>query len=424
MDRLDSLLLPPGSPGVSPQRKYYCRNPANLQYFGMLARILAANGNSYINRLRRMDTLLFIVSHTDKDLRECRRDDIDEIVACAHAVFDSPKTKRCFFRSMKQTWRQLFPERDEHERVDDTIVPYVVRHVSCHVDRSQDRLRDDKLTVEEFLRIVNFFSADLQTQAYITLALESLGRPQELCYRTIGDVELHDGYAKVWVSSHGKEGTRYLQCVDSYPYLIRWFELHPCKTDKSAPLFFSGGDPHRQMTPHVINKRLRRACRVLRIDKQVTGYSLKRVGVTFRRLRGESDVEIQHAAGWTSTQQLKTYDLSNADDAFQRKLSRRGLAGSQQADADQALKTRPCVCGGMIGFADAICRRCKRPTNPRNELRRDEETKEQDTKARQLLTAALEEPRLAKILEEVLRSSRQRDDRDEGTATPPAVKKP
>ncbi len=39
------------------------------------------------------------------------------------------------------------------------------------------------------------------------------------------DVELHDNYAKVYLSEHGKEGVHgFLRCIDSFPYLVRWLE--------------------------------------------------------------------------------------------------------------------------------------------------------------------------------------------------------
>ena len=82
----------------------------------------------------------------------------------------------------------------------------------------------------------------------------------------------------------------------------------------------------KQMKPKNVNKMIRKACKDLQIDKPITCYSLKRNGVTMRRLRGESDVEIQHAARWTSTKQLKTYDLSSQDEAFKNRSSKTWFA--------------------------------------------------------------------------------------------------
>jgi hypothetical protein len=43
-------------------------------------------------------------------------------------------------------------------------------------------------------------------QAYISLAVESLARPQELLYLKVRDVETHENYARISISEHGKEG--------------------------------------------------------------------------------------------------------------------------------------------------------------------------------------------------------------------------
>ncbi|MEA2037548.1 MAG: hypothetical protein U9O94_08615, partial [Nanoarchaeota archaeon] len=72
-----------------------------------------------------------------------------------------------------------------------------------------------------------------------------------------------------------------------------------------------------------INSRIRKACLNLGINKPITMYSLKRNGVSFKRLNGYSDVEIQHIARWTSTKQLKTYDLTEAEDTLKMALMRK-----------------------------------------------------------------------------------------------------
>ena len=194
-------------------------------------------------------------------------------------------------------WKTLFFERDEKGLPDDTRIPYVVRHLKTRAERSRERGREDRLTLEEFEKLVVYFSKDPRLQAYLTLAFESLARPQELLYLRIKDVQFFDDFAKIYVSQHGKEGTKLIQCIDSFLYVQKWFRIHPNRRSKDAYLFTTHGG-NKQLTPYNINKMLRVACKNLGIDKRITCYSLKRNGVTFRRLRGESDVEIQHAAGW------------------------------------------------------------------------------------------------------------------------------
>ena len=94
---------------------------------------------------------------------------------------------------------------------DATIVPYVVRHLSDRIDKSKEVARNERLTIYEIKQILNYFNHEPCIQAYIALALESLGRPQEILYRRVKDVIIMKGYAEVWVTDHGKEGPGLLQ---------------------------------------------------------------------------------------------------------------------------------------------------------------------------------------------------------------------
>lgn len=377
--RLDNLL--PGSThrGRGGVRKYRCRNPNNLRHFKALCGRLEARDLSYIRRIRLLQSLRFLVSATEKDLALCDRDDIDGVMALAHDAYKTPISKQTFVKDLKCIWKMLFTERDEKGRPDENLVPYAVRHLSIRVDRSRQKLREDKLTQEEFERVVSYFGSEPRMQAFLTLALESLARPQELLYVRMRRIELFDSYAKVFIGEHGKEGVGLLQCIDSYPYLLKWLDVHPLRGDPNAFLFVNTGDTNRcqQLRPKNVNKLIRKACKDLGINKPITCYSLKRNGVTMRRLRGESDMEIQHAARWASTKQLKTYDLSSQEEAFSRKLQRRGLMPAASVDP---LKAKQCeFCGTASGFEDVVCQRCKRPLE-RDSIRKEAQSKENELK--------------------------------------------
>tara|TARA_B100000614_G_scaffold254552_1_gene270051 strand:- start:2282 stop:3589 length:1308 start_codon:yes stop_codon:yes gene_type:complete len=356
---LKSLTTPPQT---GDQRKYYCKNSKNLKYFEKLFIHFESRDLSYIRRNRVLDTMKVIVHSIPKDLSHCDRDDINRTMACMHNRYKSVETKKSFIKDLKYIWKILFPELDEKGRPDERIVPYVVRHISGKIDVSKKKLRKDKLTWDEFEKIINYFSSEPRIQAYLTLQLESLARPQELLYRRINEIEYYNSYAKILLSDHGKEGPGFLQCIDSYPYLLKWLGKHPQKNDGEAYIFINTGNTGtlRQMRPENINKMLRKACKDLGINKPITCYSLKRSGVTLRKLRGESDVEIQHAARWTSTKQLKTYDLTDQDDAFNLSLQKRGLIPAQKQTEMPESKKCP-FCGEMSGFAETICSKCKHP---------------------------------------------------------------
>lgn len=338
---------------------YYCKNKINLKYFYKLFESFDARDISYIRRNRVLCTFRLICHVVKKDLKDLDRHEIDEIVTHMHQTHNSLESKKDFFKNIKRVWKVLFPEKDERGRIDENLTPYPVRHLKNNGDKSREKAKQDKLTWEEFESLMNFFSDTPCIQAYLSLAVESLGRPQEIVYTKIKDLELHDNYGKLNISEHGKEGIGFLQIMDSFPYILRWYKEHPLKKNKDAFLFTNNNN--QQLTPKVINLKIKKACKHLKINKPVTAYSLKRNGVTFARLRGESDVEIQHKARWTSTRQLKTYDLSNIEDSFKIQLAKRGLIKDSKFKEFMP-KTKNCiVCGEKnIGFNEELCPKCLR----------------------------------------------------------------
>ncbi|MAG73623.1 hypothetical protein CL620_04865, partial [archaeon] len=219
---------------VSKKYKYYCKNQVNTKYFDKLIINFDVKDLSYIRRVKLLYLLKRITYIIEKDLKKCDRDDINKIVAFFHTTHKTVESKRDFIKDLKCTWRVLFPEKDQEGRVDETITPYPIRHLSRRIDRSKQKRRNDKLTWDEFQCILRFFEKDPQIQAYLALAVESLGRPQEMLFTKIRDYNFYDNYAKIWISEHGKEGTGFLQCIDSYPYVMRWYNLHPFKDDPDA----------------------------------------------------------------------------------------------------------------------------------------------------------------------------------------------
>ena len=363
------FLLPPEKRKrkVAGTAKYYCKYEGNLKYFYRLFDSFEAQDLSYIRRGRILCNFRLICYMAEKDLAKLEREDIDRIVAYMHKTHKSPTSKADFVKVVKRTWRNLFPEKDEKGRIDESICPYAVRHLKANGDKSRQKAREDKLTWEEFESIVKYFSDNPRIQAFLTLAVESLGRPQEILYTKIKDLEIYENYAKLNISEHGKEGIGILQCIDSFPYVMKWLNQHPLKDNPKE--FFFINEKKTQLTPKIVGKYLKEACIALRINKPITPYSLKRNGVTFARLRGESDVEIQHKARWSSTRQLRTYDLSNQEDSFKMQLAKRGLINS--SDYNQKLpQTKTCpYCGfDKVGFSEDQCSKCLRILD-RNKIR-------------------------------------------------------
>lgn len=345
VNNLEDVLQKPQ--GSDRRKKYYCKNRANLKYFRLLIRRFEVDDLSYIRRLRLLYTLKFLTYHIAADLKDVNGNDRDNLIIQIRKSISSSNLGKTEM-DIKRVGVILFEEKDR---------PEFFTNFKIRTDKSRERAKKDKLTFEEYERIINFFSGDEVMQAYIALAFETLARPQEIFFLKIGGVELFDNYATLQVAEHGKEGPKQLLSADSFPYLLRMLEKHKDGKNKEAYLFLN--QYGRQMTPYSINKRIRKACKKLMINKPITCYSLKRFGVTYRRLQGESDVEIQHIAGWTSIKQLKAYDQSDRMDVFKRQLIKRGLLKDNSLKVNTP-KTKVCqYCSELIGFAESICPKCK-----------------------------------------------------------------
>ncbi len=360
--------------------RYYCKNSLNLKYFKFLYNKFEARDLSYINRIRRLDSMKLVCFVIEKDLAQIDEEDIDKLMRFVNKIYN-PKTLELFVTDIQFCWKMLFPEKDEKGRIDETIMPYVVRHLKKRIDKSREKLREDRLTWEEYEKLVNYFNDDPKIQAYITLAFESLGRPQEILFCKIKDITLNENYAKITVSQHGKEGVKNLISIDSLGFLQKWLQNHPFKNDINSYLFtsYNKTNPQDQLKPKIINERLKVALKHLNINKNITCYSLKRNGVTFRLLKGESEKTIQHIAGWKSTKMLQRgyYDLTKQDDIIKLQLIERGLIDDKENEFSKSgikanmgrkfsfnferiLPNRCIICSRIIPANQNLCLSCKR----------------------------------------------------------------
>jgi len=358
------------------RREYQIKNTENMKYFDRLFLKMDASDMSFVRRLSLSRRLIFIFNFVEKDLVDVTREDVDQLMLHVHRHYRTPTSKECFIKEMKRVWKTILPERDERGREDETLVPYVVRHLKNSVDKSATKLREDRLTPDEFRRLVAAFSDDIRMQALLTLMVESLGRPQEILGRKIKNVDIHDKYARIVLSERGKKGPGLLRCIESYFYFTQWYNKHPLRDDPEAYLFINLGNRNKfqQLQPTAANKLIKERCRLVGIDKPITLYSLKRNGVTFCRLRGDSDVDIQHRARWTSTRQLKTYDLSEQEDSFKLELIKRGILKPKDGQDEDAPHMKQCpFCHTENGIAESVCIQCHRPLDRKHIEKQEKE---------------------------------------------------
>lgn len=328
------------------KRKYLILNRDNVRHFKRLCEVLDARNISYVRRNRYLDVLVFICAHTNKNLARIKQHDVDKIVAAGHEVHRTRASKKTFLSLVENILRALG-----------------VRGVtlSRRVDRSLER-RFDRASFEDICRIIRFLRNDCLFRAFVTTILETFIRPQELVWRTMKDVTVvrRDGravYARVDVSSHGKEGTKVVQIKDTLCYFMDWYDQHPHANDPDAYLFPHMTDLRSRLDVSTATEKLKRIGRRLGVKGRLSSYELKTLGVTFACHRLDDPKLIQAQAGWASIEQLATYDKTTTEDVLNAALARDGLLDD---DAPMPIiRPKDCPCGAVVGFAQATCPVCK-----------------------------------------------------------------
>lgn len=349
IEKLDQLVIPIEKRTKNYRSKYYIKNPENLEYFKRLIQKFEAQDLSYIRRKRMRDIFLFISYHTEKNFKNLSETDIEKIAIEMYKTYKTASSQSSFIGMTRRIWNILFKD-----------VSYW-SEIKARQDRSQQRQRKDKLTSEEYKAIFNYFCKDAEMKLILSLCVESLCRPAELVSCKISGIEDYGDYALL-NTERGKEGIKKLICIDSYPFLKDYLRTYALKDNENAYLFTN---KHRLLTdplhPKYINQKLRRACSDLNLGKFITLYSLKRFGVTSKRLLGYTDNEIIKTAGWTSGKQLATYDLSNQQDVIDSLLQKKGIRINQNKGIKIMQKKNCNYCGEQgIPFNEDDCPNCKR----------------------------------------------------------------
>ena len=358
-ENLREYLKPPEG-----KRKFQIQYSPNLKYFEQLFLFMEARDGAYCRRMKYIRALLIACHYIKKDLGQATREDMTRLLLDSHKHNRTPIGKHRFVREVKFIWKHLLSEKDHLGREDETIEPFVVRHLEYKVDRSQLKLAQDLLTPKEMEKLFTALGHDPRMQALMALIYFSLSRPQETLQRRLEEVELQDLYGKITISEFGKEGPRIIWVIEAHYYVSQWFNQHPLKDNPGAYLFINLGNRNKyeQMTPFAANKQLKGACRRAGINKPITLYSLKRNGVTHALWRGEHPTTIQNKAGWTTVKQIDTYNLSGQEDQFKAELMRRNLISSDERLHLDVPTTKTCIfCKAINGMAERICITCKRP---------------------------------------------------------------
>lgn len=187
--------------------------------------------------------------------------------------------------------------------------------------------------------------------ALIATAWNLGARPFEFQDITVGDVT--DSRYGLQVTVHGKRGQRSPKLILAVPYLQRWLDDHPDRSDSDAPLWCKLSKPE-PITDRMFRKILETAANRAEVARPVTLSNFRKSCASYLASQNVNQTHIENHMGWK-----RGSDVAARYVAVFGKESEREIAKAYGADVEED-EPDP--------LAPVTCPRCTRET-PRSEDR-------------------------------------------------------
>lgn len=183
------------------------------------------------------------------------------------------------------------------------------------------RIIDDSvlLTNSEIKQMIKVMDND-RDKAIIIVIYEGGLRVGELEGIRLRDVILKDGYCEIKVD--GKTGERILPLIDAMPYVEKWINNHPFKSDKESPLFinFSSNKYGNALKRTGVNGILKKAKERAGLDKKVFPHLLRHSKFTHMGEQGYNERDLRLYGGWSENSKMPSVYLHYGYDGLKNKI--------------------------------------------------------------------------------------------------------
>jgi integrase/recombinase XerD len=234
----------------------------------------------------------------------------------------------------------------------------------------------DILTKDDIATLISRSKKD-RDSAIISTIYESGARIGEFCGMCVGDlVPAKHGFK---ITVHGKTGARTILLTESVPYLAKYLERHPYKTDPKAPLWIKLEKPHGGLHKAQIQTIIKEIAKRAGMTKRVNPHSFRHARATFLA-RFMTDSQLKTFFGWTASSMMTAVYVHlsgrSTDDAVLRS------AGIEEEDMieESPLKEKICArCHTKNLGTNSYCALCG---NPLNENMIPQDTKMEDLESK------------------------------------------
>jgi integrase len=363
---------------------------------------------AFINRLRLLGSQ-YSDQRREKLLRHCTiiaeevggladaledRDAAEEIVLWINREYDNEETNKDYRNALRTFGKRIAEGTDEYA-TNDNGVPESIAWIPTTTSRNYKPVPDpgDMLDWEEDVVPMIDETMNARDAALLATAWDSGARSGELQDLTVGDVSDHKHGLQISVD--GKQGQRSIMLITAVPHLNRWLSEHPRKAEDHAPLWCklqSGEDISYQMFRKIPREAADRAG----VSKPVTFTNFRKSSASHLASQGVNQAVLEDHHGWTRGSKAASRYISVFAEASDREVARaHGLDVAQ--DEPEPVAAVTCDrCGEKTPRHEPFCMWCHQALDHGavTEIER-----EQNTKRRQLLRAAKENPELLDRLE-------------------------
>lgn len=243
----------------------------------------------------------------------------------------------------------------------------------------QDAIPTDELVSIEDLKALLQAHPHPRDQAAMVVLYEAGLRAGELCALNVGSVEF-DEYGAVLMLPRGagglKTGARRVRILDGTAYLQTWWERHPRKEDRAAPLFPLVGDKHagHRPGPDDIWYLTTRGGKRAGLTKRMNPHAFRHTAATNAARNGWTEAMMRAYFGWSKGSDMpSTYVHLAGKDYEDMLLEKRGLKARGNGNGTPSLAPLRCrICTAGNPITATFCERCRKPLTPEaeDEIRR------------------------------------------------------
>ncbi len=222
---------------------------------------------------------------------------------------------------------------------------------SRYIDRREETVRsEDLLTSDEIVGLLGQIS-NRHDRAMFWVLFEGAFRIGELLNIRIGGIDFQDNH--VFVTTHGKTGTKRVTLVISFRPLLDWINEHPRRNDPNAFLWTRSGKGDK-VSYHYVRTHLKQYAADAGIVKRVWLYLLRHTQLTLLAKK-LSDHTLSAYGNWSpSSNMAKKYVHLSGKDVDNAILEMHGIKG--KIPESDVITLRSCTRCHAQNTPD--CRRC------------------------------------------------------------------